>query len=465
MVYLVYTFYSYLWKEDLEMDSIFDLWDSVLEKLHIYIQEGRLSEPGYNIWIKILNPISINGNEVVLESDSDFKRGIVEENYSYLIEECFESVLGFPVDITYVTAKSDEAYAASLPPTMTNFNITDSNYTFSNFVVGSSNSFAHAASLAVADHPATAYNPLFIYGNSGVGKTHLLLAIHNHIKERYPAMRQVYVSTENFTNDVISSIQRGRDAIDGLRKKFRDVDVLMMDDIQFIAGKNAVQEEFFNTFNNLLQNEKQIVLTSDRPPRDIKTLDERIRFRFEGALLSDIGPPDFETRVGILKRKAEALSLDLSDDVVYYVAEQVKTNIRQLEGVIKKFNALTSIEGSKVDMLMARNVIRDIKTTEIPDPITPDKIITEVSRTYTISESDIVSKKKNAPIVAARQAAIYITRQILGMTYQKIGEAFGIDHSTVVHSLKKIEILMSNNPREKEIIEDVIRNLRDKRNV
>ena len=453
----------YLWKEDLLMDSIYDLWESVLEKLQLYIQEGRLSEPGYNIWIKILNPISINGNEIVLETDSDFKKGIVEENYSYLIEECCESVLGFKVNINYVIAKTDEAYAAALPQTNTNFNVTDSNYTFANFVVGSSNSFAHAASLAVADHPATAYNPLFIYGNSGVGKTHLMLAIHNHIKEKYPEKRQVYVSTENFTNDVISSIQRGRDAIDGLRKKFRDVDVLMMDDIQFIAGKNSVQEEFFNTFNTLLQNEKQIVLTSDRPPKDIKTLDERIRFRFEGALLTDISPPDFETRVSILKRKAENLGLELSDDVVYHVAEQVKTNIRQLEGVIKKFNALTSIEGSKVDILMARNVIRDIKSIEIPDPITTDKIITEVSRTYTVSETDIVSKKKNAPIVAARQVAIYITRVILGLTYHKIGEAFGIDHSTVVHSLKKIELLMDRNPREKEIIEDVIRNLRDAR--
>lgn len=445
------------------MNSINDLWNMVCDQIKEFIVEGRLSEVGYNVWIKDLIPVAIQGNEITLEADSDFKRSIASENYKALLDECFENVLGFKANVTIRTMKS--ADKNTIPPykvsNQNSFTPLESNYSFDNFIVGSSNRFAHAAAIAVADHPGEAYNPLFIYGNSGVGKTHLLLAIHNRIKEKYPNMRQVYVSTEDFTNELISALHQNRDAVTEFRNRYRDIDVLMMDDIQFIAGKESTQEEFFNTFNTLLQNGKQIVLTSDRPPKDIKTLDERIRYRFESALLTDIAPPDFETRVGILKRKAELLNLELNDDILYYVAEQVKNNIRQLEGVVKKFQALISIQGGKADLIMARNVIRDIKSIEIPDPVTVDKIITEVSRTYSVNEADITSKKKNAPIVFARQAAIYITRSMLGFTYQKIGEAFNLDHSTVVHSLKKVDKLMDTNEHEREIIEDIIKNLQD----
>lgn len=446
------------------MNSLNDLWNLVCEQCKTFIYEGRLSEPGYNIWIKILKPVSFQHNEVVLEIDSDFKRSIVEENYASLLSECFQTVLGFKVNVIIRVHDSmlHDAPTPYVPSASNNFFPMDTNYSFDNFIVGSSNSFAHAAALAVADRPGKAYNPLFIYGNSGVGKTHLLVSIHNRIKEKHPELKQIYVSTEEFTNELISSLHlKDQEKMKEFRNRYRNIDVLMMDDIQFISGKESTQEEFFNTFESLWKEGKQIVLTSDRPPKDIKTLDERIRFRFESALLTDIAPPDFETRVGILKRKAELLNLDLNDDILYYVAEQVKNNIRQLEGVVKKFHALISIEGGKVDLSMARSVIRDIKNTEIPDPITVEKIISEVARTYSVSEVDITSKKKNAPIVFARQAAIYITRTLMGMTYQKIGEAFSLDHSTVVHSLKKVEKLMAVNNHEKEIIEDIIKNLQD----
>lgn len=442
------------------MDSINDVWNLVCEKCKMFISEGRLSEPGYNTWIKILIPVSLENNEVTLGLNSEFKLNIVKQNYASLLEECFENILGFKIKINFIISKADVQEAGTASP-KTNFTPQDSNYSFENFIVGSSNRFAHAASLAVAEHPSAAYNPLFIYGNSGVGKTHLLMAIHNRIKEKYPEKKQIYVSTEDFTNELISALHFNRDAVTAFRNRYRDIDVLMMDDIQFIAGKESTQEEFFNTFNTLLQNGKQIVLTSDRPPKDIKTLDERIRYRFESALLTDIAPPDFETRVGIIKRKAENIGLELSDDVLYYVAEQVKNNIRQLEGVVKNFQAHINIEGGKVDLAMARNVIRDIKSIEIADPITTDRIISEVARTYSVNDSDILSKKKNGPIVLARQVAIYITRTILPLTQKKIGEVFSIDHSTVVYSLNKVESIVKNNPHEKEIIDDIIKNLQD----
>ena len=444
----------------IRMDSINDVWDLVCDKCKSFILEGRLSEPGYNTWIKILRPVSLENNEVTMAINSEFKMNIVKQNYCALLEECFEDILGFPVKLKFVVRDTEGEAEAPIKPSA-NFTLTDSNYSFENFIVGSSNSLAHAAALAVAERPSAAYNPLFIYGNSGVGKTHLLLAIHNRIKEKFPEKKQLYVRTEDFTNELISALHYNRDAVTAFRNRYRDIDVLMMDDIQFIAGKESTQEEFFNTFNTLLQNDKQIVLTSDRPPKDIKTLDERIRYRFEGALLTDIAPPDFETRVGIIKRKAENSGLELNDDVVYYVAEQVKNNIRQLEGVVKNFQAHINIEGGKVDLSMARMVIRDIKSSEISDPITADKIISEVARTYSVSESDILSKKKNGPIVFARQVAIYITRSMMTLTQKKIGEIFSIDHSTVVYSLGKIESILKSNPHEKEIVDDIIKNLQD----
>lgn len=449
------------------MNSLNELWAHVCDQCKECILEGRLSEPGYNTWIKVLSPVSFQHNEITLAVDSEFKKSVIEENYMPLLMDCFENALGFKTKIIIRVqhAPDPDTYRSFIPP-KNSFSSVEAAYSFENYVVGNTNRFAHAASLTVAERPGEIYNPLFIYGNSGVGKTHLLYAIHNRIKQNHPEMKQIYVSTEEFTNDLISALNKqNRDAMDVFRNRYRDIDVLMMDDIQFIAGKESTQEEFFNTFETLFKSGKQIVLTSDRPPKDIKTLDERIRYRFEGALLADVAPPDFETRVGILKRKAERLGLELSDDVLFYVAEQVKNNIRQLEGVVKKFQALVNIEGGKLDISMARSVIRDIKTFEIPDPLTVDKIISEVARTYSLSEADITSKKKNAPIVFARQTAIYITRTMLGITYEKIGNSFGLDHSTVVHSLKKMEKLLAENQHEKEIVEDIIKNLQDIRQI
>ncbi len=447
------------------MDSLIDAWNLVCQECKQDILSGRLSEPGYNTWIKGLQPISFQHNQVTLGINSEFKRNIVMENYAELLADCFQRVLGFPVTIqVQVQEEIATGPVIELQPNVEEtktFFQTDSEYTFDNFVEGSSNKFAKAAAMAVANKPAQAYNPLFIYGNSGVGKTHLLLAIHNHIKQKFPELRQVYVRTEDFTNELIVALHSGGDAMQKFHNRYRDIDVLMMDDIQFIAGKESTQEEFFNTFNTLLQNNKQIVLTADRPPKDIKTLDERIRYRFESALLADVIPPDFETRVGIIARKAQLAGLHLTEDILYEIANQVKSNVRQLEGVVKKLQALQNLSNGEIDLTMTRNVIRDIKSTERPNPLTVEKIITEVSRTYAISEQNILSKKKDAPIVFARQIAIYIIKNMLEMTNQDIGKVFHLDHSTITHSLKKINAILTDNSHEREIIEDMIKNLQD----
>lgn len=435
------------------MDSFVDVFEEVCT-----LCRKNISEVGFNAWIKIIKPLSLRGKEVSLTVSSEFKRNVILENYSELLGKCFQEVLGFPVNITIFINDSDENSLGDdiIKPTSPS---SENYYTFDTFIVGSSNRFAHAASLAVAENPAVIYNPLFIYGNSGVGKTHLLLAIKHNISIKFPQKRLLYVRAEDFTNDLIQSLHQG--TMDGFHNKFRTADVLMMDDIQFIAGKESTQEEFFNTFNTLYQEGKQMVVTSDRPPRDIKTLDERIRSRFESGLLADMSPPDFETRVGIIRRKAQLIGLELEEDIVFYIAEQIKANTRQLEGVVKKLQAYINIQGGESGLTAAQTAIRDIRNDNMPEPVTVDKIISEVSRTYGVDEADIRSKKRDAPVSYSRQVAMYIVREVTQMSYTSIGKEFGRDHSTVVYAMQEIERKLKSNSHEREVIEDIIKNLQD----
>ena len=333
-------------------------------------------------------------------------------------------------------------------------------YTFDTFIVGSSNKFAHAAAMAVATNLSSNYNPLFIHGPSGLGKTHLLMAICNEVNRNHPDLKILYVQGEEFTNELIDAIRNENTA--GFHDKYRSADVLLVDDIQFIAGKESTQEEFFHTFNTLWQAGKQIVLTSDRPPREIRTLEERLRTRFEWGLMADISAPDFETRIAIIRRKAELLDFEIPDDVAQYIANRIKSNIRQLEGAVKKLKAYKLMIGASPSIALAQNAIKDILNDNQPVAITVERIIDEVSRTFGVSSADIRSNRRTAAISNARQVAIYIVREVTQMSMAAIGQEFGgRDHSTIVYANSQVEKQMASDRKYKETIEDIIKNIRN----
>ena len=337
----------------------------------------------------------------------------------------------------------------------------DYEYSFENFIVGSSNKFAYAASQAVASKPAGYYNPLFIYGGSGLGKTHLLYAICNEIRKNTPSVKIIYTKGEYIANELIEAIGSG--TTPEFRAKYRQVDVLLVDDIQFIAGKISTQEEFFHTFDALHQANKQIVLTSDRPPKEIATLEERLRTRFEMGLLADIQPPDLETRIAIIKRKAKLLDLVISDNVAEYIASQLKNSVRQLEGAVKRMRAQYLLGGEAPSLITAQNAIRDIRNDSQPVPVTVERIITEVARTMNVTPEDIRSTKRSAPISQARQVAEYVVRDITGLPMKSIGEEFGTrDHSTIVYAIQKVENRMTKDPSFKGMVMDIIKNISEK---
>ncbi len=435
------------------MDSFKEVFSAVKE----FCRE-RLVPATYNLFIDNLEAVSFEGDEAVLAARSDFVRGIIVDRYRPLLEQGFEEVLGFPVHIKMVLPSAEEVEEhtahAFIPASSSLYE-----YTFSNFIVGSTNKFAHAAAQAVAANPSGAYNPLFIYGDSGLGKTHLLNAIQAEIESNYPQYKIVYVDGETFTNEIISAIRTG--STDNFHQKYRAADVLLVDDIQFIAGKESTQEEFFHTFNTLHNARKQIVLASDRPPKEIKSLEERLRTRFESGLIADIQPPDFETRSAIIRRKADLLDIALPDDVVDFIATNLKNNIRQLEGAVKKLAAYSSIEGLQPVIGVAQNVIKDILSENQPLPVTVDKIISEVARTYNTSTEDLRSSKRTANISNARKLSMYIIREMTGMSMEDIGKEFGgRDHSTVVYAIGDIGKKMETNTRLAETVEDIIKNVR-----
>lgn len=444
------------------METIKEAWSGILDYLH---RQDDISEVAYNVWLSCIEPRSIEDGEVVVYVHTQFQKKIIQEHYAGRLCDAFLQVLGLPLGLTILSGedKPDSTPADSLtenPETGGLFgqNRADYEYSFENFVVGPSNKFAHAASQAVASKPAGYYNPLFIYGGSGLGKTHLLYAICNEIKRNQPSLRILYTKGEIMTNELIEAIKNGTTA--EFRTKYRQVDVLLVDDIQFISGKVSTQEEFFHTFDTLHSNNKQIVLTSDRPPREIATLEERLRTRFEMGLLADIQPPDLETRIAIVKRKAQLLDFALSDDVAEYLATQLKSNVRQLEGAVRHMQALCLIDGNRPSLIIAQTAIRDIRNDSQPVPITVERIINEVARTLSVTPEDIRSNKRSAPISQARQVAEYVVRNITGLPMKAIGEEFGTrDHSTVVYALQKVEQRMNQDPSFKGLVQDIIKNI------
>jgi len=416
-------------------------------------------ETTYNLFIRGIEPVSFTEGVVTLSVSTEFQKGIIEERYLTTIANCFEEILGFTVDIK-VIARDSYASVSKEPQGDANLPLLgEYSYTFDNFIVGATNKFAHAAAQAVAANPSGAYNPLFIYGASGLGKTHLLMAIKNEIEHTRPKFKTVYVEGENFTNELIKAISMGDTS--HFHDKYRSADVLLADDIQFIGGKESTQEEFFHTFNELYRSAKQIVLASDRPPKEIRSLEERLRTRFEWGLIADIQAPDLETRISILLRKASMLNLDLPLDVAEFIALQIKDDIRQLEGTVKKMNAHRIIDGIPPTILCAQGAIKDIQREHRPIPITVEKILEEISRTFGNSVEDIKSGRRDSDISFARQVAMYVLREVTPLTMEEIGYEFsGRNHSTVTHALKRISSLITSDSRLRGTVEDIIKNVK-----
>lgn len=432
------------------MDSFAELWEMVKDEC-----KKQVSESIYNVWFKDMELVSFNDHEVVIAL-SDFKRKIVESRFMDKLSSSFKNVIGFDINIVLTdiekTAAPKEEPVEDL--------LTDED-TFDSFIVGASNKFAYAAANAVANDPGGKYNPLFIHGNSGLGKTHLLNAIAHEVKKSHPEANIVYTRGESFTNELVKYI--GLKSTEDFHDKYRSADILLVDDVQFIAGKDSTQEEFFHTFNALYQAGNQIVLTSDRPPKEISLLEDRLRNRFEWGLMADIQSPDLETRMAIIKRKAEVLNFKLPDDIVQYIAEKLKNNIRQLEGAVKKMQAFVTMQGMPINIMTAQTAIKDIIVDSSPTPVTINKIVTEVARTYGADSADIYSKKQNAQTTEMRQMAMYIVREMTGLSTKLIGREFNRDHSTVVYSLDKFTKRYNEDSKIRSVVDNIIKNIRDGR--
>ena len=440
------------------MDSFDDAWEVICSYC-----KTKITDVAYNTWISRIKPLKLDfeSNTAYLVVPNDFHRQTLTRCYIPLLNEAFEAVFDNKFIISFKTPEEVEEYSKA-PEIKEEIKDTNYEYTFDTFIVGSSNKFAHAACLAVATNPSHAYNPLFLWGNSGLGKTHLLYAIGNEIKKNDPSKVICYIKGDDFTNELIESLRLAK--MSEFRHKYRQADILLVDDVQFIGGRESTQEEFFHTFNALYDAKKQIVLTSDRPPKEIKTLDDRLRSRFEQDLIADIQPPDIETRIAIIKRKAELIEIDLSNEVCEYIASKIKSNIRQLEGTVKKLKAKSLLNHEKPTISSVQEVIADILNNDVPPEVTVERIIDEVARTYGVSADEIRSQKnRSANISNARHVAIYVTRELTTLSMVAIGEEFGNRHySTIIYTLKKVQEMMEKDRKVKEIIDDTIKNIRDR---
>lgn len=436
------------------MDSFTQTWDLICDYC-----KSQITEIAYNTWFSRLKPVSMDFDRglAIIQVPNEFHRQTILRFYSDLLRDAFRNVFGVQVDFSLEVEEEKPAGAA---PEFSPEGADE--LTFENFVVGPSNRFAHAACQAVAAQPALLYNPLFIYGKPGLGKTHLLNAVTKEFAKNFPNRVSLYIKGEDFANEVIEGIRTG--TMPAIREKYRTVDLLLFDDVQFIAGKESTQEEFFHTFETLHEAKKQIVLTSDRPPKEIATLEERLQSRFESGLLADIQVPEIETRIAIINRKAESLDFELPPVVTEYIAKQLKNNIRQLEGAVKKLRAFHMLEDKPVNVATAQAAISDIINNSQPTPVTVDRVIEEVARTFgTVTPEDIRSQKRNSNISEARQISMYIVRETTDLSMVEIGQTFGgRDHSTVVYATRQVENKMAKDPRTRDIVNDIIKNIQDR---
>ena len=436
------------------MNSLNDIWASVME-----ILSGELTQTAVNTWFSDCTPVEIGDNTLVLHTSSDFKRSIIKSRFEETICAALYELFSCPFELVVLAGEDELQEYREKKPSSEDMPEMDG-YTFDRFVVGPSNKFAHAAAIAVAQNPGKIYNPLFIYGNSGLGKTHLLLSIGQAIRQSTPAANIAYVKAEDFVNQMIRSIQSG--ATEAFRQKYRNADLLLMDDIQFIAGKESTQEEFFHTFNCLYEAGKQIVITSDRPPLEMVKLDDRLRTRFEGGLLADVQPPDVETRMAIIRNKAAQFGMMLSDDVVKYIAENITSNVRQLEGVVKRLTAYRDILDDTITVDSVKRAIKDVIRTGTYIP-TPEVIIEETARYYQLTGDDLRGQRRSKNTAMARQVSMYLMRNLTNLSLQDIGSEYGDrNHSTVLSSIRKVEDLLKSNPDMAGTVRDITSNINSK---
>ena len=415
-----------------------------------------MSEPSFDTWISPLNVLKLRGDALYIDTTSDFIKKHILMRYSMLITSAVSQAAGRSLRVEFVTPQEAETlFPRTDNPVTASFSL-NPKYTFDTFVVGNSNRFARAAALAVAEAPAEAYNPLFIYGGVGLGKTHLMHAIGHRIREDYPDKKLLYISSENFTNELITAIQQNKNA--EFRNRFRNVDVLMVDDIQFIAGHNSTQEEFFHTFNTLHTAGKQIVISSDKPPKEIMRLEERLVSRFEWGLVADIQRPDLETRIAILRKKALSENLQVGDDVLELIAGRIESNIRELEGSLTRVVAFADLKGSPVTREVAEEALRDILAVKDPKRITCDAIKQAVADYYGIAAAELTAKRRSREVVIPRQVAMFLAREMTDLSLTQLGAAFQRDHSTILHACDKV----AEDPAMTSILEDLRHAVRSK---
>ncbi|WP_339080229.1 chromosomal replication initiator protein DnaA [Clostridioides difficile] len=437
--------------------DIVSLWDKTLQLI-----KGDLTSVSFNTFFKNIVPLKIHLNDLILLAPSDFNKDILENRYLHLIEDAISQLSLKKYNIKFVLSEKEVADLNS-DSTDLNYRVLYPNlnpkYTFDTFVIGNSNRFAHAACVAVAESPAKAYNPLFLYGGVGLGKTHLMHAIGHHIVSQKKDSKVVYVSSEKFTNELINSIKDDKN--EEFRNKYRNVDVLLIDDIQFIAGKERTQEEFFHTFNTLHEANKQIIISSDRPPKDIPTLEDRLRSRFEMGLITDIQAPDFETRIAILRKKAQLERIDVPNEVMSHIAKNIKSNIRELEGALTRVVAYSSLSNRVISFDLATEALKDIITTSKNEEINVLRIKEKVSSVFNLKMEDFNSKKRTRSIAYPRQIAMYLTRELTDLSLPKIGEEFGgRDHTTVIHAHDKVSKDIEESEEIKTKIDKIISDLK-----
>ena len=446
-----------------------ELWEKTLTVI-----KGEMSEVSFNTWIKSCEPISMSTTTIKISVPNDFTRDILEKRYKDLVINSIKSACSKKYQLEFLIASEiQEEMPMQEKKSVFNKNtvavtVTDEmsstlnpKYTFDSFVIGNSNRFAHAASLAVAESPAKAYNPLFIYGGVGLGKTHLMHAIGHYILQFNPNAKVVYVSSEKFTNELINAIKDDKN--EEFRTKYRSVDVRLIDDIQFIAGKERTQEEFFHTFNTLHEANKQIILSSDRPPKEIPTLEDRLRSRFEWGLIADIQAPDFETRMAILKKKADVENLSVPNEVMVYIATKIKSNIRELEGALIRIVAYSSLTNREITVDLASEALKDIISNKQNKTITIDLIQDIVATYFNLRVDDLKSQRRTRNVAYPRQIAMYLSRKLTDMSLPKIGEEFGgRDHTTVIHAYEKISESLKNDESLENTINVITKKLTQK---
>ncbi len=449
------------------METIADIYNKVVDNC---VEEYNIAESARTLWLDSMTIVEMKDGKVYLATDKEYKQQTINGIYVQKLEKEFEKILGVKVEVIiqvkenlptmkskFDNLKQDTELSNQIDNMVQQSKVT---YTFDNFIIGPSNNLAFAAAKAVAQKKHEQYNPLFIYGDSGLGKTHLLSAIQNEMKQNYPGINIIYTSSETFTNEFLKAISNNTTS--SFDDTYRNADVLLIDDIQFIAGKEQTEEKFFHIFNELYKLNKPIVLTSDRPAKEIKSISDRLQTRFSSGLAADVRPPEYETRLAIIKRKAELLNnFKIPEETVDFIATKLKSNIRQIEGVVTKLHALYLLQEIKPTIVAAQNVINEIVADQQPVTVTVDKIINEVAKIFNVMPDEMRSSKRAANISSARKAAIYVIQDITGMPYEAIGHEFGDrDHSTIVYSIKNVKDTMANDASYKAIIEDLIKNIK-----